>query len=153
MCHLLAIAELIKSNAELPVNIIGLIEGEEEIGSPNLAPFIKEHPDKLNADLVLISDTPMFAKNQPSICTSLRGLVYVKFTIKSAETDAHSGQHGGLAPNAIIDCAHLLSKLKNETGVIQIPGLYDDVNTLSNDKKSPSTNSHIIKKTIAKHSD
>ena len=71
-CHLKSIEAWLKTKGELPVNIKVLIEGEEEIGSPNLTPFIKDHKDLLKADIALVSDTPMYAENQPSICYSLR---------------------------------------------------------------------------------
>ena len=96
-CHLESIRQLLQEDQTLPVNVIFLIEGEEEIGSPNLVPFIKEQKDALKSTLALVSDTPMFDKNTPSLCTSLRGLVYFKIHCETGLNDCHSGQHGGLA--------------------------------------------------------
>lgn len=126
-CHFKALERLFKKTGELPVNIKILIEGEEEIGSPSLAKFIESHRELLAADLLVVSDTPMFARNKPSVCTSLRGLVYFQIEVRSANSDLHSGQHGGAVPNAIQVLVEMLSQMKDEKGHILIPGFYDDV--------------------------
>jgi acetylornithine deacetylase/succinyl-diaminopimelate desuccinylase-like protein len=131
LCHLKAIEAWLKVTGELPVNIKVIIEGEEEIGSPNLLPFLQAHKALLQSDVALVSDTPMLGYGQPSICTSLRGLLYVEVTATGCGTDLHSGQHGGAVPNAIAGLVHIVDRLKDETGRVTIPGFYDDVKKLS----------------------
>ena len=123
-CHLEALAYLISRN-ELGCNVKLLIEGEEEIGSPNLQPFVKRQHQKIAADIALISDTPMFSAEQPSICTSLRGLCYVELTATGPSHDLHSGQNGGAAPNPINALAHIIASLSTPTGRIAIDSLYN----------------------------
>lgn len=126
--HIAAVATLLKETGTLPVNVKFLIEGEEEIGSPNLTPFIEANKEKLKANIALVSDTPMFAKDQPSLCISLRGLAYTEVTLNCLKGDLHSGQHGGPAPNAINELIKLLSQLKDpKTDRVLIPGFYDEV--------------------------
>ena len=126
-CHIKAIDSFLKTTQALPLNIKLVFEGEEEIGSPNLASYLESNKDQLNADIALISDTPMLGKDQPSICTSLRGLIYLQLNITSANADLHSGQHGGAVPNAIQCLTNIISALKDDQGKVQIPGFYDDV--------------------------
>ena len=127
----MAIRTLIKRDGTLPVNIKVLIEGEEEIGSPNLPALIQKENGRLKADYLVISDTPMYASEQPSLSLSLRGLIYFEVTITTSNSDLHSGQHGGAAPNAIQSLIELLSKIKDEKNRIQVPGFYDDIEPLS----------------------
>ncbi|MEK9656837.1 MAG: dipeptidase [bacterium] len=134
-CHLLAIQALIEQKIELPVNIKILIEGEEEIGSPHLADLLEREQERLSADYIVISDTPMFSKEQPSLCTSLRGLVHSEIKIAALSGDLHSGQHGGAVHNPIDVLAHLLTQLKDKKGRIQIPGFYEDVLAISEAQK------------------
>ena len=126
-CHLKSIQAFLSEHGELPVNIKILIEGEEEIGSPNLTPFVEAHTDLLKADTVLISDMPMFAEDRPSLCLSLRGLVYMELEAVGANQDLHSGQHGGPVPNPIHALANLITCLKDSDGRVMIPGFYDEV--------------------------
>jgi len=130
-CHLKAIQAWLKVSGELPVNIKVIIEGEEEIGSKNLSSFLKANASLLKADVALVSDTPMLGLGQPSICTSLRGLLYVQVTVKGANSDLHSGQHGGATPNAIHGLMTILDQLKDEDGQVTIPGFYEDVAPIS----------------------
>jgi len=129
-CHMAAVEELLRQGP-LPVNVIFMIEGEEEIGSPNLVPFVESHARELGATVALVSDTPMIAKDRPSLCTSLRGLIYFELQLRVLSGDLHSGQHGGTVPNAIHSLVSVISKLKDDSGVIQIPGFYDEVRSLS----------------------
>lgn len=131
MCHINAIESWLNSHGKLPVNIKLLIEGEEEIGSPNLFPFLDQHAKSLQSDIVLVSDSPMIAKDQPSICLSLRGLICLEIELKSMASDRHSGQHGGLAPNAIHVLTRIMSQLKDENNQITVPGFYDQVETIT----------------------
>lgn len=110
-----------------PVNIIALIEGEEEIGSVNLAEFIKTHAADLKADIALVSDTNQFARGVPAITYGLRGLVYTEVTLAGPSHDLHSGLGGGTVANPANILCELLATLKNPTGSVNIPGFYDDV--------------------------
>lgn len=134
-CHLLAIKALIDQQMELPVNIKILIEGEEEIGSPHLSELLVENKQRLSADYIVISDTPMFSKKQPSLCTSIRGLVHSEVTLKSISHDLHSGQHGGSLHNPIQRLSEMLSRLIDSKGKITIPHFYDDVSEVSSLQK------------------
>lgn len=134
-CHLKAIETMLKTFGELPVNVKVLIEGEEEIGSPNLEHFLIENRDLLSSDIALVSDTPMFSADVPTICTSLRGLVYLEFSIKTGTTDLHSGQQGGTVPNAIHVATDIISQLKDADNRVLIPHFYDDVVDISDEIK------------------
>ena len=120
----------------IPARITVLIEGEEEIGSPSLEPFITAHKDILSADLALISDTDMWDIDTPSITTGLRGMTYVEVTLKAANRDLHSGLFGGSALNPINALTHILGELKDANGRIQLPGFYDRVKPLSNAQRA-----------------
>jgi acetylornithine deacetylase/succinyl-diaminopimelate desuccinylase-like protein len=129
--HIKAVEAFRKSGTELPVNVKFILEGEEEIGSPNLIPFIEEHKDMLSCDMVLISDTAMFAEDQPSITYGLRGLAYMEVEVVGPNRDLHSGVYGGAVENPVNVLCEMITKLKDEDGVIQIPGFYDKVKPLS----------------------
>jgi acetylornithine deacetylase/succinyl-diaminopimelate desuccinylase-like protein len=128
--HVCALAVLQKMG-DLPVNLKFLIEGEEEISSPNIEDFLDKHLDKLDCDVVLVSDTPMYDENTPSICYSLRGMVYTELTVKGPNKDLHSGQLGGVVQNPVNALAHIIAKLKDEKNQVLIPGFYDDVPDLT----------------------
>ena len=115
----------------MPVRITVLIEGEEEVGSLNLEPFVVEHAEELRADIAVISDTGMWDIDTPAITTSLRGLVYTEVTLKAAARDLHSGMYGGSALNPINALTKALGQLKDDAGVIQVPGFYDGVRDIS----------------------
>src|SRR5215510_11837580 len=125
----------LKSEGKLPVNIKFLIEGEEEVGSANLDNFIAEHKELLKADVVLISDTPMFDRGIPSICYGLRGLVYCQIDLKGSNSDLHSGSFGGTVVNPNFALAQMITELKDKNGRIQIPGFYDDVEEMNSEEK------------------
>jgi len=129
--HIKAVESFRKSGTELPVNVKFILEGEEEIGSPNLIPFIEEHKDMLSCDMVLISDTAMFAEDQPSITYGLRGLAYMEVEVVGPNRDLHSGVYGGAVENPLNVLCEMIAKLKDEDGVIQIPGFYDKVKKLT----------------------
>ncbi len=112
---------------ELPVNLKFLIEGEEEIGGASISKFVAENPEKLKADVALVSDTPLYADGLPTLCIGLRGLVYMEVEATGPARDLHSGLYGGAAPNPIHGLMELLCKCKDATGSIRIPGMYDDV--------------------------
>jgi len=125
----------LKSEGKLPVNIKFLIEGEEEVGSNNLDNFIADHKELLTADVVLISDTPMFDRGVPSICYGLRGLVYCQIDLKGSNSDLHSGSFGGTVINPNFALAQIIMALKDNEGRIQIPGFYDDVLEMTPEEK------------------
>jgi acetylornithine deacetylase/succinyl-diaminopimelate desuccinylase-like protein len=133
--HVKSVESLLKSTGKLPVNVKFILEGEEEIGSPNLVPFLKSHKDLLNCDMVLISDTSMFAKDVPSITYGLRGLAYMEIEVVAANIDLHSGVYGGAVQNPINVLCEIIAKLKDENGVIQIPGFYDKVRLLTEEER------------------
>ncbi|MFC2136875.1 dipeptidase [Bacteroidota bacterium] len=117
---------LVKNNL-LKCNVKFLIEGEEEIGSPSLEEFCAENLELLKSDIILVSDTSMFAPDIPSITTGLRGLSYIEVEVKGPDIDLHSGVYGGGVPNPANILAKMIASLKNENHIIQIPGFYDDV--------------------------
>lgn len=133
--HVKALESYIKSDTEFPVNVKFIFEGEEEIGSPNLVPFIEEHKEMLECDMVLISDTAMFAKDTPSITYGLRGLAYMELEVQGPNRDLHSGVYGGAVANPANVLCDIISKMKDEDGVIQIPGFYDDVIELTEEER------------------
>lgn len=133
--HVKALEAYRKSDEEFPVNIKFIFEGEEEVGSPNLIPFIKEHKELLECDMVLISDTAMFAEDTPSITYGLRGLAYMQIEVEGPNRDLHSGVYGGAVDNPANVLCEIIAQLKDEDGVIQIPGFYDDVIELTDEER------------------
>jgi len=125
--HVKAVETLLAVNGSLPLNVKFLIEGEEEVGGESITAYVPENRDKLHADVALVSDTAMYAEGYPSLCTGLRGLIYAEIEAIGPSRDLHSGLYGGAAPNAVYALIELLAKAKNEDGIIQIPGIYDDV--------------------------
>lgn len=140
LLHIKALQALIQENGTLPCNVKLLIEGEEEIGSPNLAPFIRNNATMLACDVVVVSDTPMFSLGNPSIVYGLRGLAYMEITVKGPNRDLHSGSYGGAVQNPLNALATILSKLKNEDGSIAIPGFYSDVLEMSIEEREALNN-------------
>ena len=112
---------------KLPVNVKFLIEGEEEVGGASIAQYVPQHKAKLKADVALVSDTALYADGIPTLCIGLRGLIYTEVECTATRRDLHSGLYGGAAPNAVFALIELLAKAKDANGVIQIPGIYDDV--------------------------
>jgi len=133
--HVKAIEAYMKTGTDLPVNVKFILEGEEEIGSPNLIPFINANKELLKCDMVLISDTAMFGEDQPSITYGLRGLAYMEVHITGPNRDLHSGVFGGAVENPANALAEIIAKLKDEDGVIQIPGFYDDVEPMTDEMR------------------
>ncbi len=128
--HLKALEAHLKTTGTLPVNVKLLIEGEEEIGSPSLDPFILSHTDLLAADAVVISDTAMLGKGTPGITHGLRGLIYFQLDVEGTKSDLHSGGFGGAVINPAFALAQILAQLKDRNGRVTIPGFYDDVRRL-----------------------
>jgi acetylornithine deacetylase/succinyl-diaminopimelate desuccinylase-like protein len=125
--HVKALEALLADGGSLPVNVIVLAEGEEEVGSPSLVPFVEEHAERLGADAVVVSDSAMFEPGQPSLLFSLRGLAYFELHVRAARSDLHSGAYGGAVPNPAMQLARLLATLHDDAGRIAIEGFYDDV--------------------------
>lgn len=125
--HLAALDVLLNTRGRLPVNVVLLAEGEEEVGSPNLLPFVERWRERLAADAVVISDSAMFAEGLPSLLFSLRGLAYTEIRVRGAASDLHSGAYGGAVPNPATELARILASLHDETGRITLSGFYDDV--------------------------
>ena len=132
MAHVLGVEQLIKEKGELPVNLIFLFEGEEEIGSPNLVPFLEQHKEELACDIIAVSDTGMVARGVPTMGYGLRGITCCEVTVKGPKGDLHSGVYGGAVANPATAVARLVASLHDEDGKIAIDGFYDDVKPLEN---------------------
>lgn len=124
--HVKALETMVQTNT-LCTNMKFIIEGEEEIGSPNLANFVKAHRDLLKADVILISDTAMISMENPSIDIGVRGLSYIEVEVTGPNRDLHSGVYGGAVANPITILAKMIASCHDENNHITIPGFYDDV--------------------------
>ncbi|HEV3198307.1 MAG TPA: dipeptidase [Bryobacteraceae bacterium] len=125
--HIKALEALRAVNGTLPVNVKFLVEGEEEVGGASIAKYVAQNPEKLRADVALVSDTAMYAEGMPTLCIGLRGLIYLEVEAAGPMRDLHSGLYGGAAPNAVFGLIELLAQAKDANGAIRIPGIYDDV--------------------------
>ncbi len=133
--HAKAFEFMVKNNC-LPCNVKFMIEGEEEIGSPNLGAWCEEHKEMLKADVILVSDTSMIAADVPSITVGLRGLSYWQVEVTGPNRDLHSGLYGGAVANPINVLAQMISQMIDEKGRITIPGFYDDVLEVSAEERA-----------------
>ena len=124
------------ANDALPCNVKFMIEGEEEVGSSHLAGFVKENRDKLQADVVLISDTGIIDNENPSITVGLRGLSYMEVEVTGPKVDLHSGMFGGTVANPINVLCQMIASLHDEQGRITISGFYDKVLELSEKERA-----------------
>ncbi len=125
--HVKALEALLKVRGSLPVNIVVIAEGEEEVGSENLADFVTANAERLACDGVIISDSSMFAPGIPSILSSLRGLAYFQIDVEGPTVDLHSGSYGGAVVNPAMALARILATFHDEKRGIAIPGFYDTV--------------------------
>ncbi len=125
--HVKAAEAHLKATGKLPVNLIILAEGEEEIGSVNLAPLVEANANRLACDAVIISDTAMFAPGLPCLLFSLRGLAYCEIYVDGPSGDLHSGSYGGPVVNPAMALSQILATLFDDEGRIAIEGFYDDV--------------------------
>jgi acetylornithine deacetylase/succinyl-diaminopimelate desuccinylase-like protein len=125
--HIKALESHLANGGKLPINIIVLAEGEEEVGSVNLEKFVAEHARELACDCVVISDSTMFAPGLPSILSSLRGLAYFEINVQGPSGDLHSGIYGGAVVNPAMALAKILSTMHDKNGRVAIKGFYDDV--------------------------
>jgi acetylornithine deacetylase/succinyl-diaminopimelate desuccinylase-like protein len=137
--HLKAIEAHLRQNGRLPVNMKVIFEGEEEVGSVNLDEFVRGHKARLGADVVVISDSAMFARGVPSICYGLRGLVYFQIDLRGSSTDLHSGVFGGALANPAFVLAQMVAQMKDRSGHIKIPGFYGDVLALQEQERQAWT--------------
>ncbi|MEK4423914.1 dipeptidase [Solibacillus sp. FSL K6-1523] len=133
--HLKMIEALFATEGTLPVNVKFIYEGEEEIGSPSLPKYTEDNKEKLAADLIVISDTGLYAKGKPAVCYGLRGLTGVQIDIRGAKGDLHSGLYGGGVQNAIHALTEILASFRDEHGTIQVEGFYDKVLPLSEEER------------------
>ncbi|MEC8907067.1 MAG: dipeptidase [Verrucomicrobiota bacterium] len=127
LAHLLGLGEIIDEEGELPVNVILLVEGEEEIGSPNLGPFLEKYRKELDCDVIAVSDTGMIGPGIGTFTYGLRGIACMEVTLHGPSTDLHSGVFGGSIANPSTAIAKLISSLHDSDGKIKVPGFYDDV--------------------------
>jgi acetylornithine deacetylase/succinyl-diaminopimelate desuccinylase-like protein len=125
--HMLGAEKTIKEEGELPLNVIFLIEGEEEIGSPNLVPFLNEHKESLACDIIAVSDTGMVAPGVPTLGYGLRGITCLEVTVKGPSGDLHSGVYGGCVANPASAASRMVASLHHDDGKIAVEGFYDDV--------------------------
>jgi acetylornithine deacetylase/succinyl-diaminopimelate desuccinylase-like protein len=125
--HILGTEAWLRDHGELPVNLIYLMEGEEEIGSPHLGDFLRAHSQELACDGILVSDTSMIAPGHPAIACGLRGIACVSLTVRGPSADLHSGVFGGAVTNPATELARLLAQMHDSSGRIMIPGFHDDI--------------------------
>jgi acetylornithine deacetylase/succinyl-diaminopimelate desuccinylase-like protein len=127
LAHILGIQEALAEDGDLPVNVILLIEGEEEIGSSNLEDFLVTHCEELRCDIAAVSDTGMVAKGWPTYTYGLRGIMALELRVSGPSVDLHSGIYGGTVANPATALARLLATLHDDHGHVAIAGFYDDV--------------------------
>ena len=125
--HIAAVKNLLRTTGTLPVNVKFLIEGEEEIGSPNLPAFLEQHREKLAADVAVVSDSVMLGRDQPAITYGLRGSLGVELELSGQRSDLHSGNFGGAVHNPLQALCEILARLHDSSGRVLIPGFYDRV--------------------------
>ncbi|MCU1374862.1 MAG: acetylornithine deacetylase/succinyldiaminopimelate desuccinylase-like deacylase [Actinomycetia bacterium] len=126
-----AVRGLLQTDGRLPVNVKFLVEGEEEVGSPNFEALLREHAERLDCDIVVVSDTGMWAPDVPSTCVGMRGLVAFDVHVRTATGDLHSGMFGGAVPNPVHLLAGIVADLHDAEGRVAIPGFYDRVRPLT----------------------
>lgn len=131
-----ALETLIHTEGSLPINVKVLLEGEEESGGESIESYIKDNPERLRADCALVLDTGMIAPGVPTISHALRGIVYAEIIARGAQQDLHSGVYGGIAPNPLQTLAWVLSDLKGRDNRINLPGLYEMMQSLSDEERA-----------------
>lgn len=133
--HVKALETMVKTNT-MATNIKFIIEGEEEVGSPNLGKFVAEHKDLLKADVILISDSSLLSMENPSLDTGVRGLSYIEVEVTAAARDLHSGTYGGAVANPIVVLSKMIAACHDENNHVTIPGFYDDVDVVSDEERA-----------------
>ncbi len=134
--HVKALESWLETQGSAPVNVKFLIEGEEEVSSPNLTPFIKDNLEKLAADVCVISDSSMRVIEEPAVTHSLRGMTYLEVEVTGPKEDLHSGFFGGATHNPGVALVEILKTLYNDDGTIAVPGFYDDVVPLTDEERA-----------------
>ena len=147
-----AIESLMKGGGELPVNVKFLLEGEEEIGSKHLEPFLQKHADKFRADVSLNPDAGMMGVDMPTITYGLRGLAYMEINVWGPKADLHSGLYGGAVHNPAQVLTELVAKMHDEKGRITLPGFYDSVRPITEQERAdftrlPNNDQHYLEET------
>jgi acetylornithine deacetylase/succinyl-diaminopimelate desuccinylase-like protein len=127
--HLDAAWSYLTTRGTLPINLRFLIEGEEESGGEHIKAFLQSGDARLSADFAQVADSSFFDRDTPSVLSGLRGIVYAEVRVTANRQDLHSGEYGGVAPNPFISLAHIISRLRDDRGLITIPEFYDDVET------------------------
>ncbi|HUZ03705.1 MAG TPA: peptidase dimerization domain-containing protein, partial [Thermomicrobiaceae bacterium] len=127
LAQILGLESLLACRGELPCNVKLLLEGEEEIGSPQMPAFVREHRDDVMADLVITSDGPVDESGRSRVLFGVRGVASFELRARGANRDLHSGNWGGVAPNPIWTLVQLLATMKNARGEVTIEGFYDNV--------------------------
>jgi acetylornithine deacetylase/succinyl-diaminopimelate desuccinylase-like protein len=125
-----------RAGGGLPVNVKVFLEGEEEIGSPHMEPFLAAHVGLLKSDAILVSDSAFFAPGCPTLVAALRGLVFFEITVTGPALDLHSGSYGGAVANPVNAMARLVAGMHDAGGRVTIPGFYDDVVAVSSDERA-----------------
>ncbi len=131
LAHLKAVEAYLKTGTELPCDLTFVIEGEEEVGSKNLATFLRQNRDQLLCDAIVISDTGMPSPKHPALTYALRGIAALELIVHGPSRDLHSGIFGGSVDNPAMVLSQLLARMRDASGRITIPGFYDDVVPLS----------------------
>ncbi len=152
MIHIKALEAILKTDKKLPINVKLLIEGEEEIGSQNLAEVVQNYKKQLGCDLCVVSDSQMLSPTQPAIVYGLRGLCYTEVEVTGPSHDLHSGSYGGGVHNPLKALCEIIYKLHDEKGRVTVPGFYDRVRKVSKEesaelKKLNQTDQNVIKET------
>lgn len=135
-CHLKGVEAHLKTTGRLPVNVKFVIEGEEEVGSPSLDGFLEAHRERLSADIVVVSDTHMYAPGRPAITYGLRGLAYFEISVHGPSHDLHSGLFGGAVRNPVNALAAIIASFHDPDGRIAVDGFYDNVRPLGDDERA-----------------
>ena len=136
LLHAAALRAWLEAEGDLPIHVKVIVEGEEEIGSGHLTGFLASHRDRLDADVLVLSDTQNLATGLPSLTTSLRGIVLVDVTVRALDHPIHSGMWGGPVPDAATTLARVLAKLTDDAGDASVPGLCDDAPELDADERA-----------------
>ncbi|MDN7241873.1 dipeptidase [Planococcus sp. N028] len=134
--HVKAVEALLQLNGELPVNMKFIIEGEEEIGSPNLPVYVQENQELLKADLIVISDTGMQGPGRPAVCYGLRGLAGIQIDLKGPKGDLHSGLYGGAVQNPLHAISQILASFHDKDGAVTVDGFYDNLVPVSDEERA-----------------
>ena len=135
MTTIWAVEAMLSQDKKLPVNVKFMFEGNEEVGSPYFKSFLENNKELLKADFALNADDGQYDENTPAITVSLRGAVQLEFSVKTANTDAHSGEFGGKTPNAVVAMSQIISSFYDKAGNVAVGGFYDKVQPITAQQK------------------